>query len=159
MGLDMYLYKTAKIEGACLEEYERFFTVAHFVSKEEILNSNIPQVLKDRIVDTGFDNYKTVFSEVGYWRKFNALHNFFVKNFQDGIDECELSKPLSKESLEKVLEAVKEDSLVPTSGFFFGSTEKDDWYHKDREETILLLEKLLKETDFDKEVFFYRSSW
>lgn len=165
MGLDMYLYKTAKINDATQEDYVRYYDETHFKNAQEIYdNPNIPDVLKARIRQaapdlSGWEHYMSPFEEVGYWRKFNALHAFFVDSFQDGVDECQLSRPLNREDLEKTLEAVKADNLKPRSGFFFGSTDKDMFYEQDRENTIELLEKLLEETDFDKEVFFYRSSW
>ncbi len=28
------------------------------------------------------------FIEVGYWRKANQIHNWFVKNVQGGVDDC-----------------------------------------------------------------------
>ncbi len=33
----------------------------------------------------------TVSANVGYWRKANAVHAWFVKNIQDGVDECQKS--------------------------------------------------------------------
>lgn len=50
--------------------------------------------------------------------------------------------------------------LLPTSsGFFFGSTDYDQWYLEDIKHTIAELNKVLKETDFEKEYLVYRSSW
>lgn len=47
--------------------------------------------------------------------------------------------------------------LLPTeSGFFFGSTEYDQWYLRDIEETVDILEKCLADTSGD---YYYRSSW
>lgn len=48
-----------------------------------------------------------------------------------------------------------EEILPPTSGFFFGSTEIDEWYKQDMERTIEVLEKEL-ESGGD---FYYSSSW
>ncbi len=90
---------------------------------------------KGETVDWEADNYE----EVGYWRKFNALHAWFVQHVQDGKDDCE-PYPLSKEKIEEVLAVlknVKEDPeeapklLPPQSGFFFGSTDIDEWYLRD----------------------------
>ena len=54
---------------------------------------------------------------------------------------------------------VAEELLPSSSGFFFGSTDYDQWYYKDLVNTIEQLEKILEETDFDKEYLFYNSSW
>lgn len=52
-----------------------------------------------------------------------------------------------------------EELLPTTSGFFFGSTQYDEWYVKDLENTIEQLDKILKETDFDNYYIEYQSSW
>ena len=50
--------------------------------------------------------------------------------------------------------------LLPSqSGFFFGSTEYDQWYMDDIDYTIEKLLEVLRTTDFDKEIVFYSSSW
>lgn len=49
------------------------------------------------------------------------------------------------------------EELLPTQeGFFFGGTEYDEWYIKDNENTIAMLEPLLEEEGGD---FHYHSSW
>lgn len=51
-------------------------------------------------------------------------------------------------------------AILPScGGFFFGSTDYDEYYMQDIEETINILEKVLAETDFDKYVVYYHSSW
>lgn len=52
--------------------------------------------------------------------------------------------------------AAVEASLPPASGFFFGSTEIDEYYAEDLQNTIDQLEPLLKESDVS---FYYQSSW
>ena len=72
--------------------------------------------------------------EVGYWRKFNALHKWFVTNVCNGEDKCNYWI-IPKEKLEQFLELLKsltpencEENLPTQGGFFFGSTEYDDRY-------------------------------
>lgn len=55
--------------------------------------------------------------------------------------------------------SVAEELLPSQSGFFFGSTDYDEWYYEDIKSTVKQLEKVLKETDFDNEYVYYRSSW
>lgn len=51
-------------------------------------------------------------------------------------------------------------SLLPVrKGFFFGNYDYDDWYKEDLEETVKILKKVLKTTDFETEMVFYLSSW
>jgi hypothetical protein len=106
---------------------------------------------------------------VAYWRKANAIHNWFVQNVQDGRDECQLSY-VSHEQLNQLVEAAKEalalygtgnkrgaaELLPPTAGFFFGSTEVDDYYREDLVNTVQQLEPLLERKDLE---FYYQSSW
>lgn len=105
--------------------------------------------------------------EVAYWRKANHIHNWFVENVQDGEDDCGIYE-VSKEQLEdllnvcklvKVNPAVAPEYLPTTSGFFFGSTDYDEYYMQDIEYTIEVLDKVLKETDFEKQMIAYGSSW
>ena len=57
--------------------------------------------------------------EVGYWRKANHIHAWFVKNVQEGEDDCGMY-PVSREQLALLLETCKavkagstlEDSMV-----------------------------------------------
>jgi len=137
--------------------------------------------------------------EVGYWRKANQIHNWFVEHVQDGIDDCDYHKEVTKEILEELLDTctkvyescsmmigpvkngsvykngewsdciepgkvvidatVAKELLPTTSGFFFGSTDYDEYYVDDIAQTIDIITKVLKTTDFDKEMIYYCSSW
>lgn len=114
------------------------------------------------------DGY-SIMKEIGYWRKANEIHNWFVNNVQMGVDECQLSI-VTKEKLEELLSVCKEvneeldvdvaKELLPTqSGFFFGGTDYNEWYYADIEKTIYIIENVLSNTNFEKEVVFYQSSW
>jgi hypothetical protein len=110
----------------------------------------------------------TVEVEVGvaYWRKANAIHQWFVDNCQDGSDDCRPAY-VSREKLAELLDLAKQvkadpslaDELLPTtSGFFFGSTEYDEYYMQDIDTTINQLEQVLASTAADWH-FQYQSSW
>lgn len=108
---------------------------------------------------------KQVEAEIGYWRKANQIHNWFVQNIQDGVDECQKS-PVGREDIQKLKDLCQKvlddpdqaERLLPTrSGFFFGGTEYDDWYRKDIEETIAICDRALALPDqWD---LYYQSSW
>ena len=52
------------------------------------------------------------------------------------------------------------DELLPTErGFFFGSTDYDQWYLENIEDTIEQIAKILETTDFNNEYVFYQASW
>lgn len=108
----------------------------------------------------------TVSVEVGYWRKANAIHGWIVKNVQNGVDDCgEYYFP--KEKIQELLETCQKaladlpnagDLLPPTSGFFFGSMEMDEFYAQDLEHTIDILQNVL-EDESKLWLYYYHSSW
>lgn len=107
---------------------------------------------------------KSVRAEAAYWRKANQIHQWFVDNVQDGRDECE-EHFVSREQLQELVDLCKEalktkdaSLLPPQSGFFFGSTDIDEWYWGDLEQTVEMITKALEAFD-DKWEFYYRSSW
>lgn len=111
--------------------------------------------------------WHSIAKQIAYWRKVNAVHKWFVDNVQDGKDDCDYYE-VSKENVENLLQICREVDankdlayeLLPTqSGFLFGCTDYDEWYFDDIKETINQLEKILKETNFDKEMLCYHSSW
>ena len=109
-----------------------------------------------------------VIEEVGYWRKANQIHGWFVDNVQNGIDNCqefEVSLTNLKGLLE-TCERVRDDhslaeALLPLRrGFFFGS---DEYYFEHIDNTIDIINKVILEdseqspTEFVR--YFYQSSW
>ncbi len=153
MGLDMYLFKKTYVKQWEHTLPEKLFHV-------DVKRGDIPytSIKKDRVC--------YIIEEVGYWRKFNALHQWFVDNCQDGVDDCSKESHVSKEQLYELLDILKQidkdhslaEELLPTQeGFFFGGTEYNDYYFQDVEETIKLISNLLEE-EGDGE-FYYNSSW
>lgn len=158
MGLDMYLKR--KVYYGLNYEHNR--------TKETKI------IINDVIID--HTKLEEISFEAGYWRKFNALHNYFVENHQDGIDDCK-EYYINKEDLQKIITLCEEDmeylntlevkddiylnvdkdklNLKPIDGFFFGSTEIDTWHYNKLKNTIRQLTKALTiEGDF-----YYQSSW
>lgn len=100
-----------------------------------------------------------------YWRKSNQIHNWFVNNVQKGVDDCG-EYYVSKEDLITLRELCKrvitekDPSLLMTKdGFFFGSTDIDEYYWSDVQETIEKLDRILNLPDIDDLSFQYHSSW
>jgi hypothetical protein len=64
---------------------------------------------------------------------------------------------------EKVLDDpdLAEELLPTSSGFFFGSTDYDEYYEQELRETVILLTKLLSDTRLNSGNvdFVYTSSW
>ena len=139
--------------------------IANYDKKEEVKKAEKVRKLFPEMFKSGnLDSVEIVF-EVGYWRKANHIHRWFVENCQNGIDNCGYYF-VSREDLirlknicEKVIKDIKKaKELLPTySGFFFGSMDYDEDYLKDVEDTIEIINKCLKlpeEWNFE-----YTSSW
>jgi len=109
---------------------------------------------------------------VAYWRKANAIHGWFVDHVQDGKDECKETY-VTREQLQTLhdlaVETLKRydaedrygaaELLKPREGFFFGSTEVDDYFRANLVDTIRQLAPLLDEDLHRRFTFTYRSSW
>lgn len=105
--------------------------------------------------------------ECAYWRKANAIHSWFVREIQDGEDEC---RPhyVPRQKLVELLDTCKKllvnkspseamETLPPVEGFFFGSTDINPWYWQGIQHTVDQLTECLKMSDDVS--FYYRSSW
>ena len=169
MGLDMYLEirkseyrsKYSKDKGSRLKlEYPKDIT------------EFIPNLTDLRI--SRQTNY-----EVGYWRKANQIHNWFMQNcadrdeYDNPIDDCRPVE-ITVDKLEALLDTCKKvladhslaGSLLPTAdGFFFGSTEYDDYYFGELEQTVEIIEPVLKFAKHKLEIkdyaweVYYQASW
>lgn len=100
------------------------------------------------------DKWRARYGDIMYWRKANAIHNWFIENadYSDGEDDCkDIHVTVADlirlcETCEEVLaHHDKAEELLPTtSGFFFGSTEYDEYYFSDIEYTAEKLRKILE---------------
>lgn len=155
MGLDMYLFKKTYVQ--------------HWEHKGE---DNYEVTVTKAGQPTNIDpkKVKYVIEEVGYWRKANQIHGWFVDNVQDGNDNCG-EYHVDESQLEELLELCKkilsnkelaEELLPARSGFFFGGTSYDEWYFNDLEQTVEIIETLLSERNehgyLDGNIY-YQSSW
>lgn len=100
-----------------------------------------------------------------YWRKANQIHKWFVDNVQRGEDNCAeyyVSIDALKELRNTCMHALSTQDpevLPPQSGFFFGSTEIDEYYWQDIQGTVSKLNKILESADIEKISYYYSSSW
>lgn len=150
MGLDMYL------------EVEQY--ISEHIQEDKVLAQSIKECTPYGLGE--FTPKKIVF-ELAYWRKANAIHGWFVRNVQNGKDECQRTYvPTSAlEELKNVCEKVLNDltladKLLPiTKGFFFGGYSYDEYYKKELQYTVDVLVKLLNNPDIEKMYVMYHSSW
>jgi hypothetical protein len=159
MGLDMYLkakraHWTSRFDGADLQDPSPFSEALKKVPVPQAFACKFPEVVE---------------CEAMYWRKANAIHNWFVQNVQDGEDDCG-SYHVSRDKLKALHDTVREvlgdvdkaDDLLPTQGgCFFGSTEYDEGYWQDLEDTDKRLTAILEipEEELKHWSFEYQSSW
>ena len=144
MGLDMYLYK-------------KTFIGAEYVHRK--VTGTLAITVEDKPVDIRLERVSEIVERVGYWRKANAIHKWFVDNVQGGADNC-LEYEVSLEKLcelralcKKAIETKDAALLPPQEGFFFGSTEIGPGYWTDLQDTVYIIDDL---TPGD---YTYRSSW
>lgn len=182
MGLDMYLSKRTYVKNWEHQKPEEQHQV--LVRKNNVPVSHIKP-----------ERVKEIVEDVGYWRKANAIHDWFIKNVQDGDDDCG-EHYVDREKLEELLQTVNKvlaasklvdgevnngytfdgskkvynkeqgkiiadptvaKELLPTTeGFFFGSTDYDQYYYDDLVQTKEILENALKDEEGD---FYYHASW
>ena len=95
MGLDMYLTKETFIGN-------KYRKQAHLV-KVVMPNSQKGEFPLVKNIET--KRVSTIIEEIGYWRKANAIHKWFVDNVQNGEDDCKKYR-VSKEQLEELLGVV-----------------------------------------------------
>ena len=111
--------------------------------------------------------YEKQVHEIAYWRKANAIHGWIINN-AGVVDDC-TPIHVSKQDLiqlrddcQKVIDEGTQDAalelLPPAEGFFFGSTQIDDWYWEEIKETLEKLNTIIDESVDDAQ-FEYHASW
>ena len=161
MGLDMYLSKKTYVKQWEHQSPEETYNVV--VTKG---GNPVDHIQPNRV--------SYVEEQIGYWRKANAIHKWFVDNVQDGNDNCgtymveidELMNLLNDCKEVKNNPEKAEELLPPQSGCFFGDVSIDQYYFHNIDHTIEILEGALSEKVFDKNGreyypadFYYHSSW
>lgn len=104
MGLDMYLNRKTYVQNWSFMKPEELHTIT--VTKD---GKPVDYIDPTRIA--------YIEEQVGYWRKANAIHKWFVDNCQDGVDDCR-NAYVSTEQLEELLDLVTKvlDSLKLAPG-------------------------------------------
>ena len=134
MGLDMYAYSANKA-GAQSEYWENSY-----------------------IIDGELVSTCTKPKELMYWRKHPNLHGWMERLAQeknvdyDSFNGVELE--LTWEDLEALEQAVHDNALPATRGFFFGQNSDDEY----RESDLAFIRKAKAEVFLGLRVF-YNSSW
>ena len=188
MGLDMYLRAQKYVSGWRHNEPDE---TNEFERLVEMFG------MDDFITDASPSAY--VEFTIGYWRKANHIHSWFVRECQGGRDECQATD-VSIEDLRRLRDVclqvmastklvpgmlyagtthdasgsihkyepgqviedteLAEELLAPVDGFFFGSTDYNQYYWDDLKLTLQVIDKCIA---LDKAPgywnFVYQSSW
>jgi hypothetical protein len=164
MGLDMYLQARKNVSHFSFADAPRYADT-RYVAEAAQFDQIVDILNVKNLVDPGSPS-AVVEVNVGYWRKANAIHGWFVENTQGGVDDCR-DQYVTREQLQTLLDLVTKTLetknpvlLPPTSGFFFGSYDIDEWYWSDLKHTRKMLTRVLSaEVLDDSWSFYYHSSW
>lgn len=135
------------------------------------LDMYLTRVSKDKMGHYKREYFKR---QVGYWQDTWYIHHWLVKNVQGGKIEC-LEYEVSKEQLEELLRVCKkvlksceltEDGKVKDSttaqellpnidSWYISKYLYDKNYVENVQYTVEIIEKVLKETNFEKQAIFY----
>jgi|TARA_R100000479_G_scaffold173322_1_gene119203 predicted DNA-binding transcriptional regulator AlpA len=166
MGLDMYFSRRTYVSSIKKDDEGNWV-------KQDVNNME----LKFDDADLSHINLKNVryIEEIfGEFRKFNALHGYVVDNFGGGRDECQViyldiddliqiheMLSLVQESLSIGDKVIAEQTLPPQAGFFFGSTEIDEWYEEAVKEAVEVFGKVIEEHSIVgyNASYSYQASW
>lgn len=133
---------------------------------------NAPKTTVTDLPHIDNEKIREIVEQVGYWRKANHIHKWFVDNVQDGEDDCR-SYYVTIEQLTALRDACSRviadpslamEVLPPQAGFFFGGTEINDWYFDDLGHTVKIIDEILEHCEKHPDPswgvsYHYCSSW
>lgn len=129
MGLDMYLNRARRINNATIKDiYIAEEYMDYLLRPSKFKNTSMKKYcgvdkskVNINVVDDYLKEYKTRYQEwdtekkyghlglwegIGYWRKANHIHNWFVKYVQNEVDDCGVYE-VSEDALLELLETCK----------------------------------------------------
>ena len=138
----------AKVSEACLKTLAKYFSYPQFSGLDSLgYPKNDGEEFTAVPVETWEQNMKSIAAgyydkEIAYFRKVNFIFEYFrhkmidqvfavvtKEDVLDLIDKC--NKVLADHNT-----ATSMELLPTTSGFFFGSTEYDQWYYEDVKDVL-----------------------
>ena len=144
MGLDQYLERmprygnTTATQVNAIENYLQWkhakedpASTARKYTLEQWYGTDYRDVPKGKTLKfyTAHARYgNRIIEEVGYWRKANQIHNWFVEHVQDGEDDCRYHNEVTKDDLEELLDLCEKiksiavmESAPATTGYSYTS--------------------------------------
>ena len=159
MGLDITFYKAKRLKDnetkERLEEIRKELATEYLKSIDE-RNSKLINELEDE------KEKINPWNEVAYFRKVNFLIPFF--GYEENCSNIEIDKYQVEDLIEACKEVLanhdKASFLLPTqAGFFFGSTDYDDWYFDDVQNVKEKFEEVLADFDMDEDILIMHCWW
>ena len=183
MGLDMFIFKMKRFGKANLDDVyavESWLGLQRYKKEHPEYTGDMQDWCgRDKPSDKLIEYYSKfehkgmydnicISDEVAYWRKANAVHQWFVDNVQNGEDDCAAHRELTITDLETLKDLAQQvidnpdlaEELLPTQpGFFFGTYDYGEWYMEGLQQTVDQIDRILETTDFNTEALYYVSSW
>lgn len=159
MGLDITFYKAKRSKDnetkERLEEIRKELATEYLKSIDE-RNSKLINELEDE------KEKINPWNEVAYFRKVNFLIPFL--GYEENCSNIEIDKYQVEDLIEACKEVLanhdKASFLLPTqTGFFFGSTDYDDWYFDDVQNVKEKFEEILADFDRDEDILIMHCWW
>ena len=159
MGLDITFYKAKRSKDnktkERLEEIRKALAAEYLKSIDE-RNSKLIKELEDE------KEKINPWNKVAYFRKVNFLIPFF--GYEENCSNIEIDKYQVEDLIEACKEVLanhdKASFLLPTqAGFFFGSTDYDDWYFDDVESVKTTFESILEDFDQEEDILTMHCWW
>ena len=162
MGLDMYLIKRKK-------EKKELSTGELWNFKDELIYWRKANAIHKFLCDNG----EKIEEQVSYKISKQVLKDLLNK-CKLVIEKAKIEKgkvqngqtlkdgkwePILEDG-EKIINCDEIAEILPTcSGFFFGSTDYDQWYLQDIKQTKEKLEEIINQIDYKNEDVYYLASW
>ena len=168
MGLDMYFSRRTYVS-----QFKDTRDSDGTWSKRDVNNMEL-KIGDADLSHVNLKNVRYIEETFGEFRKFNALHSYVVDNFGGGADDCQTiyldiddlikiheTLSLVKEGLSIGDKVIAGETLPPKEGFFFGSTEIDNWYEQDVKEAVEVFGKIIEEHSIVgyNASYSYQASW
>lgn len=94
--------------------------------------------------------YDTIHEQVGYFRKANQIHNWMVENVQDGIDDCQYHRELTKDLVEDLLDTCEQ--VYNSCTMIVGPVKNGEQYKDGKWETIYETGKVIIDSSVAEEL-------
>lgn len=149
MGLDMYLHRNVYVNTS--------------IGDKVVVKNENNKVKKKIIIRRNLTGVH-IREPLAYWRKANAIHRYLLEcaGAEDNCQEVWLYGYNLKQLREVCQEVQNNHKLAPEKlptqeGFFFGSTEYDDYYFEQLQKTIEMIDAIEDLGEYDAIV--YTPSW